>query len=65
MRESRVPYLEAREACELEERELKVVREQIGAEIREASGRGPARAIWQLLYIVATYRTQFTPILDE
>eukprot|EP00435_Cladocopium_sp_Y103_P040978 s572_g11.t1 len=35
MRNNRIPYLEAREAAELEEREVKVVKEQIGAEIRE------------------------------
>ena len=35
MRNSRIPYLEAREAVELEQKEIKVVREQIGAEIRE------------------------------
>eukprot|EP00439_Symbiodinium_sp_Y106_P006663 s6973_g1.t1 len=36
MRNSRIPYLEAREAVELEQKELKTVREQIGAEIRAA-----------------------------
>mmetsp|Transcript_144721 Transcript_144721/g.360784 ORF Transcript_144721/g.360784 Transcript_144721/m.360784 type:complete len:181 (+) Transcript_144721:112-654(+) len=34
-RNARVPYLEAREAVELEQKELKAVREQLGREIRE------------------------------
>ena len=34
-RNRRIPYLEAREAVELEQKELKAVREQIGREIRE------------------------------
>lgn len=35
MRNARMPYLEAREAVELEQKELKAVREEIGREIRE------------------------------
>jgi hypothetical protein len=31
-----VPYLEAREAVELEQKEVKAAREQLGREIREA-----------------------------
>eukprot|EP00931_Biecheleriopsis_adriatica_P075449 TRINITY_DN49303_c0_g1_i1.p2 TRINITY_DN49303_c0_g1~~TRINITY_DN49303_c0_g1_i1.p2 ORF type:complete len:193 (+),score=47.52 TRINITY_DN49303_c0_g1_i1:35-580(+) len=34
-RNSRIPYLEAREAVELEQKEMKAVKEKIGAEIRE------------------------------
>jgi len=34
-RDNRVPYLEAREAVELENKEMKAVREQLGKEIRE------------------------------
>nr|ABV22354.1 conserved hypothetical protein [Noctiluca scintillans] len=35
MRNSRVPYLEAREAVELEQKEYKAARDVLGAEIRE------------------------------
>jgi len=35
-REGRVAYLEAREACQLEQKEINAVREQIGKEVRQA-----------------------------
>ncbi|CAE8607747.1 unnamed protein product, partial [Polarella glacialis] len=35
-RNRRIPYLEAREAVELEQKEMKVVKEKIGEEVREA-----------------------------
>eukprot|EP00438_Fugacium_kawagutii_P017965 Skav215835 [mRNA] locus=scaffold4670:50114:55924:- [translate_table: standard] len=60
MRNNRVPYLEAREAAELEDREVKVVRttqrgvkEQIGAEIREAVAGSEIRCGGQRATVVS------------